>query len=292
MAYGKKSDENLNLLWTEWTKKEFIKALPSKISTPEIHEGDHIKMCNHMENQYHLSNKKAMFFNLTQYYTAMKKDPFDTLPLTYHIRAGIEDSEFAKFETYYKKIEDNIKAEQNLTQMKNKKNISEKNIWIIKPGENTNRGKGIQVVRELDEIKRLISDGNTHGGKEQRTYIVQKYIERPLLINKRKFDIRMYALITSINGFIKGYFYEEGYLRTSSKEYTLKNLSKKLIHLTNDAVQIKSDDYGKYETGNKLSFTDFQKYLDVNYGSLHIDFYRDILTQIKVIFLLIIENND
>ena len=33
----------------------------------------------------------------------------------------------------------------------------------------------------------------------------------------------MYGLITSINGLIKGYFYEEGYIRTSSKEFTLKN---------------------------------------------------------------------
>ena len=35
-----------------------------------------------------------------------------------------------------------------------------------------------------------------------------------------------------------------------------------MIHLTNDAVQKKSDDYGKFEAGNKLSYLDFQKYLD------------------------------
>ena len=31
-----------------------------------------------------------------------------------------------------------------------------KNLWIIKPGENTNRGCGIQVCKELDAIKNLI----------------------------------------------------------------------------------------------------------------------------------------
>jgi hypothetical protein len=31
-----------------------------------------------------------------------------------------------------------------------------KNIWIIKPGENTNRGHGIQVAKEFDEIKSII----------------------------------------------------------------------------------------------------------------------------------------
>jgi len=34
--------------------------------------------------------------------------------------------------------------------------------------------------------------------------------------------------------------------------------------LTNDAVQKKSEDYGKYENGNKVSYTDFQKYLEAN----------------------------
>ena len=38
-----------------------------------------------------------------------------------------------------------------------------------------------------------------------------------------------------------------------------------MIHLTNDAVQKKGEDYGKYENGNKISFGDFQKYLDYNF---------------------------
>eukprot|EP00826_Nyctotherus_ovalis_P050646 TRINITY_DN6237_c0_g2_i1.p2 TRINITY_DN6237_c0_g2~~TRINITY_DN6237_c0_g2_i1.p2 ORF type:complete len:101 (+),score=20.35 TRINITY_DN6237_c0_g2_i1:219-521(+) len=92
----------------------------------------------------------------------------------------------------------------------------------------------------------------------------------------------MYALITSVNGFIKGYYYEEGYLRTSSKEYTLQNLTKRTIHLTNDAVQNLADDYGKHEAGNKVSFNDFQKYLDAAHPTANIDFFRDILPQMKV----------
>ena len=60
---------------------------------------------------------------------------------------------------------------------------------------------------------------------------------------------------------MKAYWYEEGYIRTSSKQFNIKNLKNRFIHLTNDAVQKKSEDYGKYENGNKVSFTDFQKYL-------------------------------
>jgi len=43
-------------------------------------------------------------------------------------------------------------------------------------------------------------------------------------------------LITSVNGIIKGYWYKEGYLRTSSANFNLSNLSNKIIHLTNDAI--------------------------------------------------------
>jgi hypothetical protein len=42
-----------------------------------------------------------------------------------------------------------------------------------------------------------------------------------------------------VNKILKGYWYEEGYIRTSSKEFTIKNISNKMIHLTNDAIQKK-----------------------------------------------------
>lgn len=32
-----------------------------------------------------------------------------------------------------------------------------KNIWIIKPGENTNRGCGINVAKDLEHIKGIVS---------------------------------------------------------------------------------------------------------------------------------------
>jgi hypothetical protein len=37
----------------------------------------------------------------------------------------------------------------------------------------------------------------------------------------------------------------------------MKELSNKFVHLTNDAIQKKADDYGKFENGNKLSFVEF-----------------------------------
>jgi len=38
-----------------------------------------------------------------------------------------------------------------------------KQIWIVKPGENTNRGCGIQVCRELPQIKEIIQNTTVNG---------------------------------------------------------------------------------------------------------------------------------
>jgi len=49
-----------------------------------------------------------------------------------------------------------------------------------------------------------------------KTFIIQSYIDKPFLYQRRKFDIRHYMMITSINGKVKGYWYELGYIRTTS----------------------------------------------------------------------------
>ena len=51
-----------------------------------------------MANNYHLSNKKAIFYNMKVYYEAIGKDYFKSMPLTFHIKEGLNDSQFFKFE--------------------------------------------------------------------------------------------------------------------------------------------------------------------------------------------------
>jgi len=134
---------------------------------------------------------------------------------------------------------------QKLNELR-KKDKDLRNIWIVKPGELTNRGNGITVCATLDEIKVRLKSKEKNGNGTPRTFIVQKYIEKPLLYNRRKFDIRHYMMMTCINGQIKGYWYSEGYIRTTSYEYNVKNCKDLYTHLTNDAVQKNSQDYGKY----------------------------------------------
>ena len=65
--------------------------------------------------------------------------------------------------------------------------------------------------------------------------VIQKYIERPFLIENRKFDIRQWFLVTSWQP-LELYIYNEGYCRFSKKEYDLNDFNK-FIHLTNQAIQ-------------------------------------------------------
>lgn len=158
--------------------------------------------------------------------------------------------------TYEDDSEESEAEDQNQEVAEIKKQIRvPKNTWIIKPGENTNRGNGIDVCRSIEEIRSVVGRAT----KGDRTYIIQKYIDYPLLVSKRKFDFRCFGILTSINGSLKGYFYEDGYIRTSCKEFTLDDITDKFVHLTNDAIQQHADDFGKFESANKLSFSEFNK---------------------------------
>ena len=234
-------------------------AVPFSCQTFKIH--------NRLEGNFHLTNKKALFLNMKRYFSALGEDYSTKMPVTFHLISGEADPEFAKFEAYFE----------------SRRLEEDKNVWILKPGEDSNQGHDIVVCSQLDQIRAELRNSTNPRTGKKRTFILQKYLERPFLYSKRKFDIRCYALVTALNGVIQGYFYNEGYIRTSSKEFSLKNISDRFVHLTNDAVQKTAEDYGKFESGNKLSFGDFQKYLDAHFPDLAVNFQGQILGSIKEI---------
>ena len=42
-------------------------------------------MHNHMEDNWHLGNKKALFYNMTHYYSIIKEDYTKYMPVTFHV---------------------------------------------------------------------------------------------------------------------------------------------------------------------------------------------------------------
>ena len=212
---------------------------------------------NKFQHNQHLSDKKCLYKNMKEFYLAQEENVFDYLPLTFHIDENLLDLNlFLKYVESYPNT-----------------------LWIVKPGENSNRGAGIFVTNKSGKVMSEVSEALNPGSKH--TYIVQRYIEKPFLIRKRKFDIRLYTLVTCINGVFQAYFYKEGYLRTASKNYNPNDLENKFIHLTNDAIQNKCEDYGKFEGGNKMSYHDFQRYLDSIKAS--VNFNDEVLPNIKKI---------
>jgi hypothetical protein len=55
------------------------------------------RLYNKIEDNYHLANKKALWINMKHYYEAIGEDPFNALPVTFHIKEGLDDPEFSKF---------------------------------------------------------------------------------------------------------------------------------------------------------------------------------------------------
>mmetsp|Transcript_33812 Transcript_33812/g.32897 ORF Transcript_33812/g.32897 Transcript_33812/m.32897 type:complete len:98 (-) Transcript_33812:578-871(-) len=94
----------------------------------------------------------------------MNKDVFSAVPVTFHIKEGLSDPEFYKFKNFYFNEEQEIKAQKVMKTQKPEEQemgvvpSNKKNIWIIKPGENSNRGNGIIVAKEFEEIKKLVEE--------------------------------------------------------------------------------------------------------------------------------------
>jgi hypothetical protein len=147
-----------------------------------------------------------------------------------------------------------------------------RNMWILKPAA-MSRGRGIVVVDGcLPEIDAVISAaavdsaiggfggpgtapvvpeaaapvvgaGNTGAGavpaataRVPHSYVAQVYLQQPLTIEDRKFDIRQWVLVTSLNP-LAVFVYDKFYVRFGAQGYEGADAGDLLKHLTNASLQ-------------------------------------------------------
>jgi tubulin polyglutamylase TTLL9 len=208
-----------DLIWASraWIRKHMLGA-DTMVFKPH-------QRINHFPNSFELTRKDLMAKNLQRMRRDLRKtgqeSTTDFSPPTY-----VLPSQFAMF------MEDLKKKEGP---------------WICKPVGGS-MGNGIVFLMNEAEAVSFHSKNTTRfqnavtpEEKMKYTYATQRYIQNPLLIGGRKFDIRVYALVLSFSPLIV-YIYRGGFCRFSSQPFTLKSFDKG-VHLTNIAVQTHSEAY-------------------------------------------------
>ena len=263
---------------------------------------------NHIEFCSNLSNKLNLYYNLFRHCESKKLNLFDYFPFT--ICLSLSQSNFKtqieSFKQFCLDLPDytpksDVKYVEKFSILGSKRtgenqtiNIPStyntgSNMWIIKP-INLNRGRCIQVLNDTDaiveyleklqEMKKLEGENNNNFKCEH--ILLQKYLERPLLYQGRKFDIRIWIMLISGQESCV-YIFKQGHLKATCGQYDI-NSSSPFIHLTNYSVQKHNADFSKIEIGNEISYEEFQEELDkTNTGK---NFFKDIYPKIVYIIRL------
>ena len=139
--------------------------------------------------------------------------------------------------------------------------------WIMKPTSRA-QGSGIFLVNKLKQIEKWARTSKlplqSQMNKEQ--YVISRYIDKPFLVGGKKFDLRIYVLVTSYRP-LKVWLSTQGFARFCNERYTndLSDMDNMMIHLTNVAIQKKNEDYNA-EHGSKWDITNLRFYMEMTRG--------------------------
>ena len=190
------------------------------------------KLVNKMSVHSEICVKARLAHNLRRYARAAKVDIATLVPATFVLAGGKgADTQLNELSAFRNACAEAASRGDKL--------------WIVKPGSG-NRGHGIKLCMSGKAVEAHLREGKTGV-----PHVVQKYIERPLLVAGRKFDIRQFVLVTHD---YRVFAYRDSYVRTCSAAYAAGNPDDLSSHLTNDFVQKTLPSFGAFEDGNKLSF--------------------------------------
>ena len=273
-------DQKFNIYWAT------VKTIRTKIFNPrsKIRLQKH-QLVNHFPNYYELTRKDLLVKNIKKLNFKIKKIKLkngmiiDTntkiIPRSY-----ILPLEYQKFYTDFKKS-------------KNTK-------WIFKPACGA-QGTDIKLITKKEEAKDLPNLMKNYNNNNLRDrFVICKYLNNPLLILGRKFDLRTYILVTNYNPLIV-WRYKEGFSRVCFEDYekiddNTKDPNKELFsHLTNVSFQKKSDKYND-KHGGKWPLSCLFKFIELNHGKKKLQKLLNDIDQIYVMALksvqYIISNNN
>ena len=225
-----------------WVDTSFIRE-----NVDSVHLDEHQRV-NHFRNFYELTRKDCMMKNLKRMQRLLQREQrleearkYDFFPSTYVLPVdyGIFVEEF----------------KQTLGA-----------IWIMKPIGKA-QGKGIFLFNKLSQVNDWKRDHRWKPDNEQaETYVVQRYIHNPLLVGGKKFDLRIYVLVTSYQPLVV-YIYRSGFSRFTASRYNTntENLRDNYLHLTNVAIQKQQPGYDA-GSGCKWPLRSLKLYLFSKFG--------------------------
>ena len=115
-------------------------------------------MYNKIEDNFHVNNKKALFLNMKNYYEAMDADVFENIPLTFHIKTGLDDPEFHRFKHYYFKYEEDMKNKKAAAKQgkarEDSLNRLEQDMEEVRRKEKRFQETSDNNVEELEDLKK------------------------------------------------------------------------------------------------------------------------------------------
>jgi len=259
---------SINFLWSCWRCMTYLDVM-ARQQQGGAKGGRMLRIHNHFEGVGALDNKDALCEAMVAMYAGQGFLAWDVLPLTFVITDsdGTQGATYAEFLEAFNSIQKD----------------SGQRMWIVKP-VHTNRGVGIHMFDKEGQIRKHLDNSFAKAPRNRCSWVVQKYIENPLLYDERKFDIRAFCLVTQDpgGGAVRAFFYRHAYVRTTSKKFTMDNVDR-FVYLNNDAVQCNSKEYGLQEAANKVSLAGLQDHLKRTRPQDGVDVQRDFVSKFKAL---------